>query len=949
MAGELRGNEAMKLFETNRRRFLQSVLGSPFAAELVASVPRLFAVEPQLPAEELFPNPHIIKYDAHCFTIQDKDAFLYGAAFHYARCPQALWRDRLTKLKAAGYNTIMTYIFWNYHEREEGHADFNQLESFIQLVKEMGLWLIARPGPYACAEWDSGGFPRWIIARRFPLRSNHPESVRTSQHWFSLVVPVIVRHQITHGGPIIMMQLENEYDFWPNLPDGERLAYVRSLAEAAWNEGIDVPLITCWTKQARENSDPTMARIMDTCNFYPRWNILKEVPPKLQELRKQETATPLGITELQGGWFSEFGGKLSVDQDGVTGAQYNLLTKTAIEQGVTYFSTYMAFGGTNFDWAAKNLTTTYDYAAPLREPGGLWEKFYAARGVGKTLSSIGAVLARAKRTESGVSSTNPNVTVTLRENGERGGLFIREDANAQQHYKMTFPDPSSPTRRPIKVPREGELVIGPREMKMLPVQLEIPGGAVRYSTAEVLTFGKVEERQYLILYDEPGRLAEISLATREEPHIEGDVVYQYWDEGYESVVFGVRFENAEKFLLLNHHQMIILLPREKALRTWTADFPDSIIPGPIARKGEEIPPVNVPFLTDLAMMGESGTQKYALWADLMYRPGEHDLTVLVPPVPSKCRVDGAEVDLQYDRPWRAARVHVSTPPAPSAEISLRQFTTWTEKFDPHSGNWPSGPLRALDQFGTLPYGYVKYRSEFPLARTAGKMFISAFDEDGKKVFLNGKYVQELSSNKSEAEAALGGYAQSGTNTLEIAYELFGGFNFGEKMGNLKGIESVSCGADKQSATAVNNWQVQLFPATMSGRELDPRFPVRDWKPAELSVVASGRELVPAFTWCRFEFPFSESPAGWWIPWKLVFEAERDALFYLNGKFLGRYVTIGPQKEFYLPENYLKLGGKSQNVLTIALAYAEDANHIRTLRIAPYEDFAMHRTRLELEW
>ncbi len=911
------------------------------------SFPRLFALEPQLPEPELFPNPDIIKYDSNCFTIHKQDVFLYGAEFHYARCPQPLWRDRLGKLKAAGYNTIVTYIFWNYHEREEGHADFSELESFIQLVKEMGLFLIARPGPYACAEWDSGGFPRRIIAMRFPLRSNHPESVRTSQHWFSLVLPVIVKNQITHGGPVIMMQLENEYDFWPNLPDDEKRAYIRALAEDAWNQGIDVPLMTCWTKQSRENSDPAMARIMDTCNFYPRWNILKEVPPKLAELRQQETTTPLGITELQGGWFSEFGGKLSIDQEGVTGAQYNLLAKTAIEQGVTYFSTYMGFGGTNFDWAAKNLTTTYDYAAPLREPGGLWEKFYAARGIGSTLAAMGSVLARAKRTEG--QSTNPNVTVTLRENGERGGLFVRENANAEQHYKMTFPDPSSPTRRPISVPREGDLVIGPREMKMLPVQLEVPGGVVRYSTAEVLTFGKVQERQYLILYDEPGRLAEISLATRDEPHIEGDAVYQYWDEEYESVVFGVRFENTEKFLLLNNHQMIILLPREKALRTWTASYPDKVFPGPAAMPGQDVPPVAVPFLSDLAMMGETGTQKYTLWADLLYGSGEHDLTVLVPPVPSKCRVDGAQTDFKYERHWHAARLHVSTPPLPSRDFALEQFTTWTEKFDVNSGQWSSGPLAALDRFGTLPYGYVKYRSQFSLADLSGKMFISSFDEDAKKVFINGKLVPDLSSTKRQDEAALASHAKTGSNTLEIAYELFGGFNFGEKMGNLKGLESARCGADAQSAAAIKDWQIQLFPATMNGRELDPKFPGRDWKPGEVSIVASGRELVPAFTWCRFEFPFSEPPAGWQIPWKLAFEADRDALLYLNDKFLGRYMTIGPQKEFYLPETFLKFGEKAQNVLTIMLAYADDANHLRTLRVAPYEEFALRRTRMELEW
>ncbi|MGE5327223.1 MAG: beta galactosidase jelly roll domain-containing protein, partial [Deltaproteobacteria bacterium] len=403
------------------------------------------------------------------------------------------------------------------------------------------------------------------------------------------------------------------------------------------------------------------------------------------------------------------------------------------------------------------------------------------------------------------------------------------------------------------------------------------------------------------------------------------------------------------FLMLNNHQVIILLPRETALRTWAADFPTKVFPGPAQEKGNEPPPISVPFISDIEQMGQTGTGKYSLWAEFSYRPGEHDLTLIVPPVPTGCLVDGSTANVKYDREWNAARVHISTPPIPSRETPLTQFTFWTEKFDANLGKWSPGTLRALDGLGNLPYGYVKYRSEFSLADTNGKLFISAFDDDRKQVFVNGKHVPEVSTDKKQAEVFLAGCAQKGANTLEIAYELFGGYNFGKRMENLKGLESVRFGADPQSATAVSDWNVQLFPAPMKGRELDPQFPVRDWKPGEVSVIASGRDLVPAFTWCRFQFPFGGSPAGWWIPSKLVFEADRDALFYLNGKFLGRFMTIGPQKEFFIPETYLYLDGKTQNNLTVMLAYAEDANHIRVLRVAPYEEFALRRTRVELRW
>jgi hypothetical protein len=935
----------------SRRRFLKSALAAPLGVALAPNVARFWAIEPEVGPSDLFPNPHIIRYDANCYTIHDQDALIYSAAFHYARCPQPLWRDRLTKLKAAGYNTIMTYVFWNYHEPVEGRADMSEFEAFIQLVKEMGFWMIARPGPYACAEWDSGGFPRWIIRQQFPLRSDNPKSVSTSEHWYEIVLPVIERHQITHGGPIIMMQLENEYDFWQATPPAGKLAYIRALAESAWNQGIDVPLITCWTQPARQNSDPDMARIMDTCNFYPRWNILKEVPAKLAQLRQEEPASPIAITEMQGGWFAKFGEKLSVDQEGVTGAQYNYLAKTALEQGVTYFSTYMGFGGTNFDWAAKTLTTTYDYAAPLREPGGLWEKFYAARGVGASLTALGPVLTRAKRSETGVQCTNANVSVTLRENGPKGVLFVREDANAEQHYKMTFPDPHSPTRRPISVPREGELVLGAREMKMLPVQLDIPGGALRYSTAEFLAAGEYQGKQYVILYDEPGRLVEIGLATRDEPHLEGDTVYQYWDPEFESVVFGVRVDKNEKLLELNNHLMVILLPRQTALQTWTGDLPQRVVPGPYISRKDNVPPILTPFISDFALPPQSGAgpKKYTFQADLTYRPGEHSLTMLLPPVPSKCRVDDAPAELQYDRRWQTARVKVSTPGVPAQAVELNKLATWVERFDPNSGKWEQGAARSLDDFGLLPYGYIKYRTEFSLSDTSGKMFIQTRADDGKKVFLNGKLVPDASVPKTQVEFPLAGFAQPGTNTLEISYELFGNPNFGKEISELKGIESARYGADPQSATPINNWQIQLFPAPMRGRELDPQFPTRDWKPAQIAPAASSRELVPAFTWGRAEFPPGGFPGEWWIPWKLHIEAERDALLYLNGKFLGRYVTEGPQRDFFIPDTFLSTEAKRPNILTVVLAYTEDVSPIRALRVAPYDEFALRRTRLEVEW
>lgn len=947
----------------SRRTFLQSIIFGPLSAGLgsasglapsilvpsarAAARPDARPILPVLRGSSIeFPQPGFIRYDARCFTINDRDAFLFGAAFHYPRCPRELWRDRLGKLKAAGFNVIDTGVFWNYHEPEEGRADLSEFEAFVQLVGSMGFKMIVRPGPYACAEWDAGGFPHWVVARRFPLRSNHPESIRTSQHWYGQVLPVIVRHQVTHSGPIILMQIENEYDYW-TLPDEAKREYLRSLARTAWSAGIDIPLVTCWTAQIRDRRDPDFSRMLDTCNLFPRWNVTAEVPPALAKLGRDQPDCPEGVSQLQGGWFSEIGGKLAVDQDGIDARQLELVSKTAIEQGATHFNYYMGCGGTNFDWAAKKLTTSYDYAAPLREPGGLWEKYYAARRVGTSLRNFGGVLTRAQALPGAARSSNPQVSVSLRVNGKSGVMFIRENGNAPQRFQASFQDPNSPTHRLISVPREGELELGPREMKMLPVQIPMRGGVLRYSTAELLVHARAG-RPYLVLYDEPGRLVEFGLSAESEPHIEGETVYQYWDEPYESVVVGVRVEGAEKMFMVNNRLLVVVAPRDLASKSWAVEISGAVLPGSAAVEGEEAEAFSVPFFTDASLLVGSGREKKSTWVEFDFAPGEHEVNAVVPPIPTKFWLNGVETDFRYDRHWETFRFHISTPKLPAAVPGLPAGEIWVERFEPGSGPWITTPLRPLEELGLLPYGYVKYLAEF-VYQGEPRMFVSAFADDARKVFINGKLVPEASRPAKQLDFALAGYARAGTNRLEIAYELFGSPNFGENIAELKGIEAVRYGSDLSSLAAVEKWQLQRFPAAMRGRRVDPEFAVGRWSPAAKDGQGEPGGIIPAFTWHRTEFNLPATPEGWSIPWKLTFEAERDALLYLNGRFVGRYALAGPEKDFYLPEPYLAFGGRVRNILTVVLAYTESANAIRTLRVSPYAEFATHRERVQFEW
>ncbi|MFP5275976.1 MAG: beta-galactosidase [Acidobacteriota bacterium] len=878
-----------------------------------------------------FAKPEIIRYDAQCFTIHGRDTFLYSACVHYPRVPRELWRDRLTKLKQAGFNTIETYVFWNYHEPVEGQVDMSAFEDFIQAVHEAGMWLVARVGPYACAEWDSGGFPQWIIEKQFPLRSDSPESIRTSLNWYGHVLPVVQKNLITRGGPVILVQIENEYDFW-KLPNQNKLNYLTALAQSAWSHGIDVPLLTNWGQQARENSDPVMAQIMDSCDFYPRWKISPEVDSGLAKLRKEEPMSPVSVAELQGGWFSNFGGLLSIDQVGVSGEQFNALVKTVIEQDTTFFSVYMGHGGTNFDWAARDLTTTYDYAAPVSEPGGLWDKYYAAHRLGAYLKTFGTLLSRAKTVPGGVSSDNHNVSASLRRNGEYGLLFVRETAEAPQAFTLKLSDGGEN----VQIPAEGKLSIASRGMKMMPVNLTLPDARISYCTAEVLMTGRMAQRSYVVVYDDPGSLVEIALHAEEAPAVEGELLYQRYDAANHRAVLGFRMEAVQKHLLIRGNLQIVALPRSLADRTWPAQL--------AAAHGGA--PGETPVITDCVLMRDQQQENSGTTLTLEYAPGGHELTILEHVPVTQCTVDGKPVQVQREQRSRTASIAIQTPPLPAQPIVISSGESWVESFDLSQGRWITTDLVPLQRLGQLPYSYVKYRAAFDW-NGEPNLALETWTEDHKQVFLNGARVADLSRRDGSLSCSLAGRAKKGANLLEISYECFSSPNFGPTMAELKGIRSVHLG-DGAKRRQISSAHIQMASPAMNGRAVNPEFSSTPWCKTAVGPGTQAADFVPAYTWFRARFTTPATPA-WFCPWKLAIASQRDALIYLNGKFVGFYRTIGPQEDFYLPEPYLHTDGKQENILTVRLAYTATAAPLERLVVAPYAEFAARRTEVRLQW
>ncbi len=314
----------------------------------------------------------------HTFSIGTKDFLLDGKPFqircgeiHAARVPKEYWRHRLQMAKAMGLNTVCAYLFWNLHEPIPGQFVWTgQADDaeFCRIAQEEGLWVILRPGPYACAEWEMGGLPWWLLKHEdIQLRSVDPRFVNAARSYLKEVGRVLGPLQVTKGGPIILAQVENEYGFF-----GKDPAYMEAIRTALKDAGFEVPLFACNPPDLMQNG-----LIPD---LFQAGNFGSDVEKNFAKVRKVQKDGPLICSEFYPGWFDTWG------QPHHLGKPENYLPnlKIMLEIGAS-FSIYMAHGGTTFGlWSGcdrpfKPDTSSYDYDAPISEAGWTTPKFFATR------------------------------------------------------------------------------------------------------------------------------------------------------------------------------------------------------------------------------------------------------------------------------------------------------------------------------------------------------------------------------------------------------------------------------------------------------------------------------------------------------------------------------------------------------------------------------------------
>ncbi|GLV44152.1 beta galactosidase [Carabus blaptoides fortunei] len=332
------------------------------------------------------------------FTLNDKNITLYSGAMHYFRVPRQYWRDRLRKMRAAGLNTVETYVPWNLHEPEPGTYDFGNggtdmqdflaLEEFLKTAQEEDLLAIVRPGPYICAEWEFGGLPSWLLREKdITVRSSDKKFMKHVTRYFNVLIPILAMLQFTKGGPIVAVQIEKDYASTRVNNNPVDKVYLNQLENLLIKNGIVELLVTTDTMW---NGDAgAFPGALQTAIFQnnPEW--------ELQQLQRLQPNKPLMVMEYWTGWLDHW----TENHNTRSADEYADVLRRILEFPASV-NLYMFHGGTSWGFlngANDNTmdnegfqpdTTSYDYDAPLTEAGDYTEKYTRTKELIRTHNTV---------------------------------------------------------------------------------------------------------------------------------------------------------------------------------------------------------------------------------------------------------------------------------------------------------------------------------------------------------------------------------------------------------------------------------------------------------------------------------------------------------------------------------------------------------------------------------
>jgi len=892
-----------------------ALLGAGLAVAAPASRPAQAAV-------------HTVAYDRYSLIVDGQRLFLWSAEFHYWRLPSPdLWRDVLQKMRAAGFNAVSIYFDWGYHSPAPGVYDFTgvrDVDRLLDIAAEVGIYVIARPGPYINAETDTGGFPAWLVTQSGRARTSAPDYLAAAKDWLHRVDASIGRHQYTTGtGTVLLYQIENE------LYDATRTAYMQALIDQVRADGITVP-----TTGNHHNAFATGVGATEL----PGWDLYPQGfncgnPSQWRGLptyTRPNPDRPLAVWEYGSGSFDPWGGYGYDKCRQLTNELYeNVFYKHFIGQGGTAVNFYMTYGGTSWGWLADpaKVYSSYDYGAPIDESRHLDAKYDQMKRFGYFVNTVKPLA----KTDAGALASGPSNTAI------RADVRVNPDTKTQfvvlRHNDVTSTSDdtttigiSTPDGAYSRVPQQGSIRLAGRDSKLYVANCALGAAHLVYSTSEILTHAAIGGRDVAVLYGRAGQGGETVLrfASRPTATVQSGTATTAWDGARGDLRLNYDHTSGARVLVSGGGAArpleLILTSDAGAAQFWRHDS----AAGPVLARGPYLVRTAAASAGTVALTGDTtATTNLEVWANGATTVTWNGTPVAVSPTPAGSlagTVGGPQPVTLPALTWRHR--------ADSAEKNLG--------FD------DSAWVRALHGLTVDGYGFhhgnVWYRGHF--TGTDSEMQVSLTAITGVSgvyaAWLNGTYLGSGTGGGSAMTTTFAipaGLVRSGQdNVLAVLVDNTGhneDFRTDDTHKQPRGLTAVSV----IGGTAAIDWRIQgnrggetpidavrgpLNNGGLGGERAGwslPGFPDSGWSAVSLPHSAG----TAGVGWYRSTVTL-DLPTGQDTPLALTITDDSgrrySALLFVNGWQVGRYVNnVGPQHVFPIPEGVLNPRGAN----TIAIA------------------------------
>lgn len=913
-------------------------------------------------------SAHTVTYDHYSLKLDGRRIYVWSGEFHYWRLPSpSLWRDVLQKMKAAGYNTTSIYFDWGYHSPKPGVYDFSgvrNVDELLSIASQVGIYVIARPGPYINAETDSGGFPAWLDTQKGRARSSAPDYTAAYMDWLSHIDPIIARHQFTNGtGTVILYQVENEYGY------NTDATYMEQLEEKIRADGITVPLThnhccgpSTWATGPGavdlpgEDSYPQNFNCANPSQWSP--------VPTLPRFRED---VPIFTPEFQGGSFDPWGGPGYDKCRQLTGPDFeNVFYKENIADGATMQNFYMTYGGTSWGWLPdpQQVYTSYDYGAAIKEDRELTSKYTEMKRIGYMLDSV-APLTKTDQIAA-AAATNPAIRVSARANPDDGTQFyeLRHTDSTSTSTDRTHIsiDLSSRARdRYPSVPQQPgtSVTLAGREAKLLIAGYRMDAQRLQYSTSELMTHARIGDRDVALFYAPAGQDGETVLRYARRPQVTvlSGHVRVHWNASRDDLRLDYVHRGLTEVLIRPRHGTpldLLLADDDVAGQFWRQETGT----GPILVRGPE-----------LVRTASLGGRTLTLTGDTT---GTTPLEVFAPRAITAVRWDGRRVAVRRLRDSALAGVL-----AGPARVRLPALRDWrfhlgspetSPTFDDSSWqvankmstNNPTPPVTLpvlyADDYG-FHHGDVWYRGHFTAQGSETGVNLSAITGRAGiySAWLNGQFLGSTDDPTHHFDFPTGTVQAGRDNVLSVMVENMGHNEDTDADDSNKQPRGLT-GATLVGTSVPLQWRIQ---GSLGGETLvDPtRGPMNT---GGLYGERNGWSLpgFPDGSWSRVSLPHADATPGesWYrTTFTLHLPRSQDvplgvdiadapthhyrALIYVNGWLMGRYINdIGPQHSFPVPPGILRADGT--NTLAIAV-WNEDASSggLGEVRLQQYANLA----------